>query len=881
MAVTRRLRARIACAVIGCLSFAGRCQAQTLPAASPTSQSPAQGEFVNRVLKDDQGEHKYVVYVPANYKPDKKWPVILYLHGACNRGTDGRSQLVSGLAPSIRLRLADYPFIVVFPQCEDVNSRVLAGWTEQPDDAERALKILDSVENDFSIDKSRECLVGLSMGGAGAWDIAAKNPKRWAALVPVSAMVNLADAPKVTSIPTWVFHASVDPLVATQTAREMVDAVNAAGGRAYFSEVTKRAHDLSNVVFTQSALTDWMLDPSKPPKLDLDWTEPKGYNNGHEQELPFIPGAEMARAIRFRVCKDVMEALSFAAPEKLAAKPMAGYVGGVYQSAKIGGFLPIDVALSGLHYQGHVERMRIIPQAPNRLIIQAGLRNLTMTVSNSQLNGKLLLSASAGPMNVVIGHRAPVWLTAELQPTVVDRKVRLNLTGVDFRIPNDNWYVTQPSQVHVRGLPFLNGKVSDGLVDGIYNRKGDIERQVMNSVPTMIQTFETKLNEVVFNKITCVGQIAMPMWQPRMKTFPEELIIDDDGITIVSGVTLGTLGQVPKDFKMLKYDALPGFPPPIKTGLEVAVAETLVSAWSELIMAGKVNSFNVYDFSPKEYHALADRDFLQQVIPDLKKYGEDMEGNVVFRLRDPIRLKDPRQNGEPKLLDNPYGNPLTLSLTSVPLTVSVRKKGEPRWTTVGELQMAIDRDYAPYVRKNGFARRNPKFAELGPFRIETKWSFAESYKPEESNVDEAHFLASILKAREAAQLLEGVKPDSVHDAVLNGVPVRMDAMDWVQQHLIIQYQLPGVLVTNDSPESLTYEVRGPHTDWSKSRTLKPGEFDEYHVPYSLTWRRRGAGDVAQLYTLPMGKEVSYRTDPKPGMVLINPEDLDEDRIVPQ
>ena len=872
----------LVCAFVGCLTFAGRCQAQVVPAAPPNGPAAPQGEFVNRVFRDAAGDHKYVVFVPAGYSPDKKWPVILFLHGACNRGTDGRSQLVSGLAPSIRLRLADYPFLVVFPQCEDTQSRVLGGWTDQRDDAERALKMLDAVESDYSVDKNHECLVGLSMGGSGAWDIAARTPKRWAALVPVSAMTNMADAPKVAGIQTWVFHASSDPLVATHVARDMVTAINAAGGRAYFTEVSKRGHDLSNVVFTQKALTEWLLDPSQEPNQDLVWEEPKGYTNGHELEVPFVPGAEMARAVRLRICKDVLDALCYSAPEKLAAKPMVGYVGGIHQTTKLGGFLPIDVALSGLHYQGNVEQIRIIPKAPNRLIIQAGLRNVTMTVSNSQMNGKLLLSASAGAMNVVIGHREPVWLTVELRPTVENRRVHLNLAAMDFQIPANNWYVTQPNDVHVRGLPFLNGRVSDGLVNGIYSRKGEFERQVLNAVPGLVQKLETKLNDAVFSKTTTVGQISMPIWQPRMKTFPEQVIIDDDGITIVSGVMLCALGHVPKDFKMRKYASLAEFPPAIKSGVEIDVAETVVPAWSELIVAGRVNRINVSDFTPKEYHALADREFLQEIIPDLKKFGEDLEANVDFQLRDPIHLLDPGSLSDPKLLENAPGNPLTLSLSSVPLHVAMRKKGELKWTPVGELDLRIDKDYAPFMRKKDFVRRGPSFIDVGgPFRITPKWSFAPGYKAENEQVDVQRFVASVLKARKAAQLIEGVKPDSAQDVVLNGVPLRMDALDWNKKHLVIQLQLPGVLVTNDSNETITYEVRGPYTDWSKSRTLAPGEFEEHRVPYALTWRRRLPAET-QFYTLPMGKEISFRTDPKPGMVLVRHEDdLNEEALVPR
>lgn len=130
-------------------------------------------------------------------------------------------------------------------------------------------------------------------------------------------------------------------------------------------------------------------------------------------------------------------------------------------------------------------------------------------------------------------------------------------------------------------------------------------------------------------------------------------------------------------------------------------------------------------------------------------------------------------------------------------------------------------------------------------------------------------------------MLEGVKPDSVQDVVLNGVPLRMDALDWGKKHLIIQFQLPGVLVMNDSSEPLTDEVCGPDTGWSQPRTLAPGAFDQYRVPYALTWRRRLPTET-QFYTLPMGKEISFRTDPKPGMVLVNHvDDLQDAQLVPR
>ena len=130
-------------------------------------------DFVDRVIKDESGEHRYTVFLPEDYSADKKWPVILYLHGAGERGNDGKRQLTIGLAPAIEKRKATFPFIAIFPQCEDTSARYLAGWLANGPDAQRALKILDEVERDYSIDTSRRILTGWSMGGYGTWSIAA------------------------------------------------------------------------------------------------------------------------------------------------------------------------------------------------------------------------------------------------------------------------------------------------------------------------------------------------------------------------------------------------------------------------------------------------------------------------------------------------------------------------------------------------------------------------------------------------------------------------------------------------------------------------------------------------------------------------------------
>src|SRR5262249_27585420 len=139
-----------------------------------------------------------------------------------------------------------------------------------------------------------------------------------------------------------------------------------------------------------------------------------------------------------------------------------------------------------------------------------------------------------------------------------------------------------------------------------------------------------------------LDQLApVPVWQQRIKVFPEELSIDDNGVTLITGIIFDTAGRVKKETALRRYAALQKMPAVAKSGVELAVAETDLPAWCDMIIADGVNHVNVLDFTTKEYHLLGKRELLQEVIPDLKKYGDTIETKVEFKLRKPFRFLDP------------------------------------------------------------------------------------------------------------------------------------------------------------------------------------------------------------------------------------------------
>ena len=145
---------------------------------------------------------------------------------------------------------------------------------------------------------------------------------------------------------------------------------------------------------------------------------------------------------------------------------------------------------------------------------------------------------------------------------------------------------------------------------------------------------------------------------------------------------------------------------PIKLGTEIALSEQILPAWSELIIAGKVNRFNASDFTSSQFQRLSNREFIQQVIPDLKRYGEQLECNVEFLLIEPIQLANAPQSTQPSPEDKPQPpNGFVLSLPNLRTSISTRQPGEKHWTPRVEVDLKIRRGYAASLIHGNFAAR--------------------------------------------------------------------------------------------------------------------------------------------------------------------------------
>jgi predicted peptidase len=222
----------------------------------------------------------YRILLPMNYNASKKYPLILVLHGAGERGNDNEAQLVHGsylfLKDSIR---EEYPAIVVFPQCpansfwsnvqfkfDSVTGKRSFHFLAdgEPTIAMKlAQQLLYKILNDYRINKKQVYVCGLSMGGMGTFEIVRRNPGLFAAAFPICGGGAAATAPAMKQVKWWVFHGAVDAVVPPELSQEMVDALKAAGADVKYSLYPGVNHNSWDNAFAEPGLLPWLFSVKK------------------------------------------------------------------------------------------------------------------------------------------------------------------------------------------------------------------------------------------------------------------------------------------------------------------------------------------------------------------------------------------------------------------------------------------------------------------------------------------------------------------------------------------------------------------------------------------------------------------------------------------
>jgi len=210
-----------------------------------------------------QGELSYLLYLPVGYnaKSQKKWPLMLFLHGAGERGTNLDRVSIHGPLSLVQ-QGTNFPFIIIAPQCPEGDR-----WHN-----DSLIQLLDQAVEKYPVDQKRVYLTGLSMGGYGTWSLGVSYPERFAAIIPICGggesidviLANRTRATALKSLPVWAFHGAKDPVVPLEESQRMVKALERIGSKKVKLTVYPEAqHNSWAETYDNPEVFEWLLKQSR------------------------------------------------------------------------------------------------------------------------------------------------------------------------------------------------------------------------------------------------------------------------------------------------------------------------------------------------------------------------------------------------------------------------------------------------------------------------------------------------------------------------------------------------------------------------------------------------------------------------------------------
>ena len=210
----------------------------------------------------------YRFRAPAKVEPGKRYPLVLFLHGAGSRGSDNTRQLCNGVWPILSyMKAKGMEGYLIAPQCPKgqkwwgfVDGKLTA---EPSAPMALVLEILDKAIKELPVDASRVYVTGLSMGGSGTWDIILRRPGFFAAAMPICGRGDPALASRIRNLPIWVFHGDCDNVVPPSCSRKMVSALWQCDGNVRYREYPGVGHNCWEATYADPTVLDWLFSQMK------------------------------------------------------------------------------------------------------------------------------------------------------------------------------------------------------------------------------------------------------------------------------------------------------------------------------------------------------------------------------------------------------------------------------------------------------------------------------------------------------------------------------------------------------------------------------------------------------------------------------------------
>ncbi len=242
--------------------------AQSLTPAVPevALHEPTEADFLKREYQPKNGAKVlYRLFIPARYDKNQKYPLIVFLHGLFEKGTDNTAPLKNSANGAMTFvsakNQAKYPCFMMVPQSTSGT------WSES---IAQVAEAVNALSKEYSLDADRFYVTGLSFGGTGVWDIVEHQPDLFAAAVPICGAGDPNRVAQIKDLAVWAFHSADDPTMKVDGTRVMINELRKAAGRPFYSEFTNGGHGIWTRVFNDPNVLDWMMlqrkgNPVTPP----------------------------------------------------------------------------------------------------------------------------------------------------------------------------------------------------------------------------------------------------------------------------------------------------------------------------------------------------------------------------------------------------------------------------------------------------------------------------------------------------------------------------------------------------------------------------------------------------------------------------------------
>lgn len=243
------------------------------------SAQAQEGEYLKKQFTTKDGHTlPYRILYPKNYTSKNKYPIVLFLHGAGERGTDNEIQLTHG-AKLFASHQDDFPAIVIFPQCpkdsywssaqiDRSTSPLSISFDYKKNEIkwplEAVLALVKEISKKESVDKKRIYVTGISMGGMGTFESISREPKLFAAAIPICGGGDTTYASVYAKkLPVWIFHGAADSVVSVELSRRMYSALKNQKARVTYTEYPGVDHNSWDKAFAEPEYLPWLFSQKR------------------------------------------------------------------------------------------------------------------------------------------------------------------------------------------------------------------------------------------------------------------------------------------------------------------------------------------------------------------------------------------------------------------------------------------------------------------------------------------------------------------------------------------------------------------------------------------------------------------------------------------